>query len=1445
MFGMNQPSNTLFGTSNASQTNTFGSTQPFGSTSMFGNTAQQSTSLFGNTNRFGMNSTTGFSSTLGQTVNVPVGTTVKFVPQTSTDTIIKNGHTQSTSISIRLQCITCMREYESKSLEELRLEDYQANRKGPQANTLFSSGTMNTGFGNTSNVFNTANTNQPSLFSQNKLPFNSIAPTTTTSAFGLDANKTGAFGLNSATQQTPFNSISTSTSLFNTNPTNTNTTFDPKNTFGATAFNANANKPAFGGFAGFGSSATTNTLTNPTNTSNFLTSQPSFQFSNSLSNTGLGNKPSFPSFSAPQNTGFNLGTNTSTSNMFGTTGNTFGSNTGTSLFNPIQSNSFSFGSTTQPFQNTNTSFQLSQPSFGGSTLNTSNLNNSQQMLNTATASPNTDQIITRLQTLPYGSPSQLPLDSSFNMNNIRKTKFTTDPKTLNQYKINAKSQKEVKVQRVPANGNPSTLLFDGLDDESPDNLKCAQDIFQPRQNIKKLVLNKSSNSPLLKTTIIKSSIVSEPAINNDKENELPLTSEPSKLVFDDTIDVINKLSSGGDDPVPKLAETSKSPRISSLTYNVEPETTISVVPKCGVILTRSDYYTIPTLEECDSFYNPDDDTCIVDSFTVGRIDYGSIFWKGPLNVKGLNLDEIVHIRRKEVIVYPDDEAKPAQGEGLNRPAQVTLDQVWPIDKATREFIKDAARLRTSKYYDKIESATIKLGAVFKEYRPDTGSWVFCVKHFSKYGLDVEDDELEMENVADNCQTKKNQFEQKDLKLSGSDNVKLKPDQGLFKAAVGFDKNEPFTDGLPSDRFASNQSGMLSYGNYEAFFEDDTMNEDKLNQSSKLKDPMDEEFDIMRTALFVDNDEEEVETATKKCKNLSFTKSVTSNQVLPPLLPNKFIPANRKRRNLTFEPKFAPHKANIYSVGHSRSPRVSFANGSNKYCLYLGSDVLVFELDLVELNKNDALTKLEYHFIKNSSIEQASNDNCPPLIKTNQYSLNEKTDSSRNALIEALYGELKEKSYYSRHQERIIRIQNWLFDYNRRLPVPELSFRRIMHFLTTNELEFAITECLNSKQPRLSCLIATGAYCNKSLIFSQLDYWKRSGADVYISKDLLKIYILLAGLIQWTRSDGQIVNQLEGLKWTQQLALIMLYKSRDEEESEIIGTNLVKSSIEHILTVPNTVEYHLLAQHQPWVAIGCCTDLISSWFLHEALLSYNVIMKDIYTNKSDYINLFLASQVKNLRWALFFILHIKNDFLRLSFTKEVLARNVTQLDEALENYLHANYGINQQLIAEAKLYHSMATFDYKETAFNLINCGNFYEAHQILIDKVFPELVINESFDEIIALLKLLKSEEKSIPNWNLGGAGIYEIFIQMLQFDSDADLKKYKNLVENFNVHLLQCPTKRHILCQSQMTRVANIIHAELNDGMYAYKTTIPDDYVLIELRSNANKILDLYATNL
>lgn len=115
-FGANKPPfGSTFGT--GTSTGLFGAQQPTQtSTSLFGQPTQATgTGLFG--------ATTG---TFGAS-NQPTGTVIKFTPVTGTDSLNKNGVQQT--VNTRHFCITCMKEYENKSLEELRLEDYMANRK--------------------------------------------------------------------------------------------------------------------------------------------------------------------------------------------------------------------------------------------------------------------------------------------------------------------------------------------------------------------------------------------------------------------------------------------------------------------------------------------------------------------------------------------------------------------------------------------------------------------------------------------------------------------------------------------------------------------------------------------------------------------------------------------------------------------------------------------------------------------------------------------------------------------------------------------------------------------------------------------------------------------------------------------------------------------------------------------------------------------------------------------------------------------------------------------------------------------------------------------------------------------------------------------------------------------------------------------------------------------
>ena len=118
--------------------------------------------------------------------------------------------------------------------------------------------------------------------------------------------------------------------------------------------------------------------------------------------------------------------------------------------------------------------------------------------------------------------------------------------------------------------------------------------------------------------------------------------------------------------------------------------------------------------------------CNVKEFTVGHEVYGSVTFYGRVNVAGLDLDRIIEINRHEVIVYPDETIKPPEGEELNIPARITLFDVYPTDRTTREKITDVERIKAMQYGDYLRDITRKFDGEFINYGPHDGSWTFTV-----------------------------------------------------------------------------------------------------------------------------------------------------------------------------------------------------------------------------------------------------------------------------------------------------------------------------------------------------------------------------------------------------------------------------------------------------------------------------------------------------------------------------------------------------------------------------------------------------------------------------------------------------------------------------------------------------------------------------------------------
>ncbi|KAE8287774.1 Nuclear pore complex protein Nup98-Nup96 [Larimichthys crocea] len=815
-------STSLFGNTGAGTTgglfsqpnNAFGANKPtsFGKVSLtscppgFG-TSTSSGGLFGTTNTtanpFG-GTTSLFGGGSGFSAAQQPGTTVKFNPPTGSDTMVKAGVT--TSINTKHQCITAMKEYENKSLEELRLEDYQAGRKGPSnpmaAGTASLFGPATATSSATTGLFGSAAPNTNFSFGQNKSTFGAAPAATggfgtaTGGLFGQQTPQQAAslfkpFGQATTTQSTGFSFGNTNTmgqantssmGLFgNTAASQSGGLFGAAQTSTATGFGTGTG--LFGQTnTGFGNVGTQQSLFG-NKTAGFgttTTSAPSFG-----TGTGLfGNKPALTLGTGTNTSTFGFGANPAAGSLFGNKPATggLGAGLGTSFGTVGTGQTSLFGNNQNKLGTalgTMGTFGTAGFNTGTSTLGFGAPQQPVALTDPSAAAAQQAMLQQQLSVLAYSPYGDSPLfrnqlsDPKKKEERLKPTNPTAQKAltTPTHYKLTPRPATRVRPKALSSSGASKSQLFDGLDDDEPSLTNGA---FIPRKSIKKLVLKNLNSSqyssPINKETDDLASPSEYPQNGHshmEDEDELRDMPGPSSRPDDDpevTQFYVNPIAK----PIPQgRVNTSLQDTINDLNMHKPARNGLELSSEdmsaslgedslqedrgeeqqesqqsphpAGIVLNRVGYYTIPSMEDLADMVDENGE-CVVENFSVGRKGYGSIFFHGEVNVTGLNLDEIVHFRRKEVIVYPDDKIKPPEGEGLNRRAEVTLDGVWPNDKTTCTQIRSPERLTEMNYEGRLEKASRKQGARFLEYRPETGSWVFEVAHFSKYGLQDSDEE---------------------------------------------------------------------------------------------------------------------------------------------------------------------------------------------------------------------------------------------------------------------------------------------------------------------------------------------------------------------------------------------------------------------------------------------------------------------------------------------------------------------------------------------------------------------------------------------------------------------------------------------------------------------------------------------------------------------------------
>jgi len=131
----------------------------------------------------------------------------------------------------------------------------------------------------------------------------------------------------------------------------------------------------------------------------------------------------------------------------------------------------------------------------------------------------------------------------------------------------------------------------------------------------------------------------------------------------------------------------------------------------------------------------------VSNFTIGRHNVGKIAFKAPVDLSNIDLDElygaIIVLETRSATVYPIAAKKPPVGRGLNVPARISLEQSWPRGRDKR-MTTDAKRF--AKHVERLKRIE---NTEFEGYDKDTGIWIFSVEHFTTYGLDYDESDMDV------------------------------------------------------------------------------------------------------------------------------------------------------------------------------------------------------------------------------------------------------------------------------------------------------------------------------------------------------------------------------------------------------------------------------------------------------------------------------------------------------------------------------------------------------------------------------------------------------------------------------------------------------------------------------------------------------------------------------
>ncbi|PIK59287.1 putative nuclear pore complex protein [Apostichopus japonicus] len=361
-------------------------------------------------------------------------------------------------------------------------------------------------------------------------------------------------------------------------------------------------------------------------------------------------------------------------------------------------------------------------------------------------------------------------------------------------------------------------------------------------------------------------------------------------------------------------------------------------------------------------------------------------------------------------------------------------------------------------------------------------------------------------------------------------------------------------------------------------------------------------------------------------------------------------------------------------------------------------------------------------------------------------------------------------------------------------------------LVTLRRYFHCSPVIRSQKPaRLpSSQVTTGRKHQRArqLVTAQLVDWRELEADQFIAPEYLKVYALLAGILVWPSSKGEI-NTCENLDWKRALALHLWHhcnptasvadalaayedgftgQSSSEfyckrpappymEKNESLFTDDSSQQIfdtcYHLLKLYGDRTYPLEKVLAPPCHSSHHLDYRISWHVMQSLeaLGYSHLSE----KHSSHLHTSYAAQLEAMglwHWAIFVLLHITDVNRREASVKSMLERHASLVksseNESIESFLTENLHVQPAWIHQAKALRALYENKPHDRACQLQQAGQWNDCHRVVIRDIAADCIINENYTYLRSYLDVLGMEENCclIQDWNTNGQ-VYLDFIRI------------------------------------------------------------------------------------